>query len=1348
MFRLSNTNIFKSLCVKLFLCTFFVLAIIDAKAALSLEKADIPDLSNNAILCMHQDQNGYMWFGTYDGLNLFNGKDTYIFRFDPDNKNSLSSNIIHKITDAGPGYLWISTFLGLNKFSIRDKKVTETYQQYAEARLVTADSNGYTLVIGQNDFISCYSPRTKSIQDVHARGINIDHIKMLFTDDEDQFWMVMYNGVMKNIQPDFSTIPVTLKFVEQTLHTKEITTIFQEDNFLYFIDQDKQLFQYDTRNKQKTFISDLTDLITKYGTVSRISNFHSEIYLAFGNGELVSLHGPRERRLNIGIFCALKDNNQNILWIGTDGQGVQKFYEKHNMFSSILSKNIPFPLWKPIRALYTDSLNTLWVGTKGDGIACIKNYDQVKDRAIPKEQVIHFTSEDGLSDNKVYCFQKSRYRDIIWIGTEGPELSYYSYKTNKVYTLVNKTSSHIKMVHSICELNDSILWVATAGEGLKEVYLDTKGKELSVRYIDSYVFEKNKRLCREFHSMKLIQDSVLYLGSRGGYGLIRFNINQKKCTFVPMGQSENSSTGDILCVHPSKDSTFYFGASSGMTRMKFLPDNSNTAQQFTRKNGLANDMIHGILEDGEGCIWLSTNKGLAKYNPHNNFFHNYEAADLKVLEFSDDAYWKCPITERLFFGGINGLVWIDPHVDIVEQYKPELDFFELKMGNETYSLLDYKGKHPGIVKIPPSVSSFTVSFVATDYINGESYEYSYLLENYNTTWTELQKDNKVTFTKLPYGNYVLRVKYKNDVFDSDMQDYILRIRVLPPWYMSNWFISVYSITILLLILYAGYLLRRNIIRKQQTIARKIQEEQKEKLYEAKLNFFANITHELCTPLTLINGVNNNIRQYAEKEKDEKLRKNAEVLSENVSGLNELIQEILDFRKIEESGMQQCHIKRISISELMSRQAASFAPIAEHNKIDFEYHVPSGLYWNTDPAFLKKIVVNLISNAFKYTEEKGSIRVLVAVDDSNQSLSLKVHNTGQGIEKTKLKNIFDRYQILDGIEENNYMRTTSRNGLGLFICHTLVKALEGEIEVKSEVGKYAEFIVTLPYIETDETEKAVTPEQTMEQQVSPTVTFAGKPGTSSRPTILVIDDNKDIVWLIASTLSADYEVREVSNAREGLEIINKETPSLIITDIMMPDMNGFELVKIVKENKFTRHIPIVIVSAKITENEQAEGLNLGADAYLTKPFSPVVLHSIVNRLVAVKKEMKEYYHSPESAYEYADGQLIHQEDKEFIDIVNTIIKENIERENLWPDIITEKLGMNTRSFYRKFKKISSLTPTDYIKDYRFIYAAQLLITTNLTIQEVIYKVGISSKAYFYREFAKKYNMTPSEYRQQK
>lgn len=1336
------------LCMKLMiLCLFLLCALPGGEAAVSLRKANI-DLSNNAIIDIYQDDRGYMWIGTYDGLNLFNGRNTYVYRFEPDNKNTLCSNIINKISDGGPGYLWVSTSMGLNRFSLKDRKVTESYPEYPECLLIATDSLENTLVVSRKNFISCHTSRTASFQDIYTRDITPETARLLFVGEQGRFYLLSSDGVLKQLIPDYSKLPLTIKTKENKIHDKPIEQAFYEEDVLYYVDADNKLYRYRTEENKETYLSDLSGWMEKYGKVARVVSFQSKLYLVFRNGLLLDPDKPEEAiDLNIGVFSMFKDKKQQILWIGTDGQGLRMLYDKYERFDGLALEDLPFVMLNPVRSVYTDEDKTLWFGTKGDGFVRIKEYDSYAKGEIPLDRIARYTTADGLSNNRVYCFFKSLYHPLVWIGTDGPGLSYYSYEDEKVHTLPSKIDTRIRYVHSICEINDSTLWMATTGDGLIEVVLERDKSGLTVKYLQSYLLEKDGKICNEFYSMYYDGKSTLYLGSRGGYGMARFDLLTRQYDFMSMNNSANQAIGDVLSLCYSSDSTFYLGASSGMTRMKC--DQAGTCEfwQYDRSDGISNDMIHGILEDKDKCIWLSSNKGLTKYNPHNNFFHNYGSQELMVTEFSDDAYWKCPYTGRLFFGGVDGLVWIDPQNDRQESYSPDLHFFELKMGDETISLYDYADANPGPVTIPPDVSTFTISFVATDYIHGDNYEYSYLLQDYNTAWTELQKSNEISFTKLPYGNYTLKVRYKNDVYDSNAREYLLPLKILPPWYLSTWAIAVY---IFLAILFAGvlvYWINRRIAEKQQQVARKIHEEQKEKLYEAKLNFFANITHELCTPLTLINGVGDYIQTYAENTSDNKLKRYIRILRDNVASLNELIQEILDFRKIEEAGLNYFSIRRISVPDIIRRQYESFTPIAEQNGIKFVLSLPDQLYWNTDPTGLKKILVNLISNAFKYSDEAGEIRISATTE--NESLIIRVYNSGKGISETDLKTIFDRYCILGDLEGNNYTQTTSRNGLGLFICHSIVQSLHGTIEVRSEEGRFAEFIVRLPHLEAEEEEAE--PENGEPETVpvlSSPIDETGLPGIVSpenKPCVLVVDDNKDIVWLIKESLSEAYTIVEAYGVEEAIRLMEKQTPALIITDIMMPEIDGMELISRVKSDKFTRHIPLIVVSARISEHDQAEGLDLGADAYLTKPFSAVVLRSVVNRLMTSKKELKDYYYSPESAYEQSGGQLIHQEDKEFMDAVTAIIRENLDKETLRLELIAEKMGMNTRSLYRRFKKISPLTPSDFIKDYRFNYAAQLLVTTNLSVQEIIYKVGISNRSYFYREFAAKYNQTPTEYR---
>lgn len=1325
-FKVNGFAAFFLLCAILFLLISFG---VSAKPV--LRRLDLPYLSNNAVLYIYQDRTGNMWFGTYDGLNLYNGKNTFVYRYEPGSDYSIDGNIIRHIIEGGPEHIWVSTIIGLNRISIVDRKVVERYPQYPETHLLTSDSTGNTLVIALNDFISYHAPGSDGFHDLYVPDMPLSEVKILFADKKQDFYLLTNDGLLKQIKLNTHTLPVSLTFHETPCHTLEIKKVYYDKaaDKLFFVDIADKLYIYDMESRQKELVGDLSDIHIKYADMSCILMWDSDIYISYISGGLIKLEKGKKSKteyspveINAGVFNLCKDENQNILWIGTDGKGVHMSYEEDHFFKVLPLEHLPYSTQKPVRGIYTDEKNTLWVATKGEGVFCVRDYDSYNNTPFSNDKVKHYTARDGLANNQVFCFLRSRDGRVLWMGSEGPGLSYFSYNDNKIYNI----ETDIRWVHSICEINDTTLWLATAGNGLIKIVLDKSTTPFSAKNITALMFEINERLCNNFHSMVFDGDSSLIAGIRGGYGAISFNMYSDSYQHFSPGTEGSSSIGDVLCVYPAGDSVYYLGSSSGLTRVGKGP-----LKQFNIKNGIANDMIHGILGDEKGCLWLSTNRGLTKYNPENDLFHNFYHPDLNVTEFSDDAYWKCPYSGRLFFGGINGLVWLEPTDCKSEKYTSELRFLDVSMDGEVQDLLVL----PDELIIPPHVSSFKVSFIAINYINGDNYEYAYWLDGYNTSWVSLQKNNEVSFTNLPYGRYTLYVKHKDDVFDDEIKECRLSVYVKPPWYLTGWAIAGYIVLFLLGCASAYLSVKMYYERKQKIMARRIREEQKEKLYESKLNFFTNITHELCTPLTLINGITENIKTFKVMESEEAFKKNVGILQENVQGLNELIQEILDFRKIEEGGFSEVKLKNADVSRLVQVQSELFLPAIEKGQIHFSLNVPDNLYWQTDVSAFKKIFTNILSNAFKYVSEEGDIRVSVEMDAGN--LVLSVYNTGKGIDESQARLLFDRFRILGHMDENDYMQMTARNGLGLFICHSLVQLLKGEIKIKSEVDKYAEVTVILPPYKVEEQSAGANP------PVGNTLS-----NESGRPTVLIVDDNKDIVWLITNTLVAEYDVREAFNASDALQFLKNHTPALIITDIIMPGMDGLKFVEQLKSNKFTRHIPVVIISAKISDKEQAEGLNLGADAYLTKPFSPLVLQSTVNRLLSTKKDLKKYYYSPESAYEMSEGQLLHEVDKTFMESVTTIIHKNLDNENLRSEWIAGQLGLSSRNFYRRFKKIASQSPSDFIKDCRFTYAAQLLITTDLSIQEIIYKVGINNKSYFYREFFRKYQTTPKKYRQGK
>ena len=597
----------------------------DLFASTVLHKTSMVDLSNNAIICMHQDPDGYLWIGTYDGLNLYNGKDTYVYRFELNNKNSLCSNIIHKISDAEPGFLWISTSLGINKFSLKERKVTESFPGYMECDLLASDSSGITLAICKENRISCYTPSSDGFRDLPREGVGPQTVRTLFAGTDGHFYLLLASGILKKLTPDFSDTTFNLLSEERQFHNKPILSAFYENNHIFIVDTDNKLYRQHVDGKGKEFLFDLPEMTKQYGNIIKICTFQSNVYIVFRNGNILDLSQPENTiNMGIGIFCLMNDKRQEILWLGTDGQGIRMFYDKPDLFGSILLKDLPINIQNPIRSLYTDDDQSLWLGTKGDGIVRIQAYDTYHNKKmIPQSAITHFTTADGLSSNRVYCFQKSEYHPCIWIGTEGPGLTCYSYKEKRIKTIPQREdTTPLRYVHSICEVDDSTLWLATTGNGLQKVTLHIDKAVPTIGKVQTFPLKNGKNICKEIQSMVYDNDSTLFLGSRGGYGVIRFNIFNQGYEFLQTNNLRNPAIGDVLSVCQTEDSTFYAGASSGLTRIKFRGGKMRL-RQFDKSDGIVNDMIHGIHEGNDSCIWLSTNKGLTKYNPRNNFFHNY-----------------------------------------------------------------------------------------------------------------------------------------------------------------------------------------------------------------------------------------------------------------------------------------------------------------------------------------------------------------------------------------------------------------------------------------------------------------------------------------------------------------------------------------------------------------------------------------------------------------------------------------------------------------------------------------------------------------------------------------------------
>lgn len=471
-----------------------------------------------------------------------------------------------------------------------------------------------------------------------------------------------------------------------------------------------------------------------------------------------------------------------------------------------------------------------------------------------------------------------------------------------------------------------------------------------------------------------------------------------------------------------------------------------------------------------------------------------------------------------------------------------------------------------------------------------------------------------------------------------------------------------------------------------------------------------------------------------------------MIQQNTEKLNNLILELLEFRRLE-TGNKVLSIKQLPVSDKIRNIAESFEELAENRKMNYQLHITPNIEWKTDMNCFNKIANNLISNAFKYTPDKGNITVELKVE--NQLLFLRISNSGQGIAKENLTKIFDRYKILDSVEMNG---KNSRTGLGLAICKSMITLLNGEIRVESIPNEITTFTVTLPELpitEEQEATQATYETNTLNAITEKTVELEKTPKEFdiNKQTIMVIDDDSSMLWFVSEIFIDKYNVCSFSNAKEALASLELKQPDLIISDVMMPDIDGLTFAQKVKQNKLWSHIPLILLSALHHEDDQVKGIESGAEVYVTKPFNIKYLERIVYRLIKRKADLKEYYSSIFSSFTVENGNYIHKEDQEFLNKMLEIIEKNITNTDLQVELLSSEMGYSTRQFYRKLKLITEKSPADIIKECRLSMVERLLVTSNMTIEEVMDQTGFTNRSTFYKAFSQCYGMPPRQYREE-
>ncbi len=1333
----------RKLCRRLLACLLVLALACTGLHANEVRQLTIRDgLSNSAINCIYQDSCGLLWFGTWDGLNQYNSRDIRVFKPDVDfSRRNISNNIIRHIVEERKGILWISTDYGINRYDASADEFRSFFCTNVgkgvfkeHSFFIDKDSRGHIFALVSEYGLYVYDERQS---DFVRMELNIDFtVKQMFLGAGDTLWLCADDGTLHAVALDYAD-PAG----PRAAGMKQVAAWLRVDKVFYNPVRDEVWLQTAGREvyrspasrdgfrkaamqvAEKITAMAFKDSCCYVGTLQRLYRWEA-------NRPEVLLDNLPINSLHLG--------EQDLLWVGTDSRGVFVWPERRNNFrrSSDLAQ-LDFGN-APVRTFYETDDGSLLIGTKGSGLF-IRQGNRVR----------NLTYRDGLPTNSVYALSGDG-SNTVWVCAEGRGLTYYSVGERRLWQ-VQRVPRELQDVFSICQQDDSTLWVGTNGQGIFKLLVDKAARPFSVKAWRQYAYQFDSDNCLNNNSVyALLPDGGrgLWIGTRGG-GLNYLDFATGAFSYYRASDRPGAlSNDDILCLYQDDDSTLWIGTSNGLNHL--TDREAATFRWYNEKDGIPNNTIHGILRGSGNTLWVSTNRGLARLDKGSGKIISYFSTDgLQDDEFSDGAFYASPHSPLLYFGGMSGYTVFNPSAIKEDSHMPPLFLRSFSVNNVRQPLaarLDGDGR----LRLAYDENLVIFRFVPIDYVQGAKCEIAYRLKGYGDDWIELGTSGTVVLNNLPTGRYTLSVRCRNANKEWSPAESELAIQVLPPWWLSGWAYLAYAVFFAACAFSLYHNSMHRLRMKQKLRMEKMENQKAEEIHQAKLRFFTNIAHEFCNSLTLIYGPSERLSKLCED--NPVLKRYLQVIKSNAERMQELIQQLMEFRKVE-TGYLELFIEQVDVGELVEHTAGYFVEMAEEKSIDFSQSLePGAKAWNTDRGAVEKILFNLLSNAFKYTPDRGSVAVRAECADG--CLQLTVRNTGRGIRQEDQSLVFNRFKVLDRLEDHLLTGGSEmRNGIGLALCKSLVDLLKGDIRIDSREDEYTDFIVRLPQLPLSPAQPEHAPEDRPGRRfrLSMPVRAEQRKEASSAVlsdelrTILVVDDDAEVRELLADILRGKYNVLAVPDAREALELLKLRIPDLVVCDIIMPGMSGFELLNRLKQDELTAHIPVMLLSSDTSVDSKIEGTNIGADAYLSKPFHEAYLLAVVDHLLSNRQKLKDYFNSPLSSMERVKGKLLHKEDKEFIHQLTKIVAANLDNEQFSQDFLAQEMGISKMQLYRKLKDIQGETPTDFIRGIRLKQAENLLKTTNKTVQEIMYDCGFNNKAYFYRAFAKEFGSTPKEYR---
>jgi len=1284
--------------------------------------------------------NGDIWlWGTQQGLCHVTHQETGLSGKLYD-KNNIGTDNISFVLEDSSGNIWAGTDKGLFRFN--NGMFHQPGEKMRRYQFHSAFESGEKLCfLTNNAEIVIYDQHNRHFLPVINYALQFPGFQIYETElvDDDQIIITGNHSMLIFHIPSMKVNNISSLLKGETIRegyivrdNKDKPWVYNKSGFVWHYRAEKEAF-----NKYQlipepvlSFIDhERYSIFTDSREITWISTYGNGLFAIKQNGE-IDHYTTSNSDLRTNYLLYVTEDHTGSIWVGTENAGIAKFSFAEQARTQLIPPSLRTATHEQtVRSIYEDRNENLWMGTRNGDICVYDRSGHRKDLFSGKQKGIYTIQADREGN--------------IWMGTKGDGLRIFPADDlsgrSFSYLLSEERDAGENSIYSILCDSEGRMWIGSFGNGL--FLCEWEDAELhSLRF--NQISETQKQV------RSLIQDKDGYIWSGGENGVVIFHPDSLiqdgtnyEWYYFDKGDPESLNNNIVKTVFEDYTGRIWLGTAGGGINLatKSSSEERYRFTHYTTENGLTNNIIQAIIEDHNHKLWISTESGLSKFDVGEGFFENYNFVDRWESDYFSESVALKRANGNLLFGSYSGLYIIDPNA-FEKQSKP-LSTLLTDMSINGVSVSPNSQDTPlresitqtGQIRLRYNQNSFALAFSSLNYQEIHSSRYTYILENYDKAWNPITQHNVATYKNVPPGKYRFKVKSVSNMMDNPER--VLEIVIKPPFWRSPGALILYLITgLLLLYVTVITLMKMNRLNNEIIVEKK--------MTAHRLQFFTNISHEFRTPLTLIRG---SIESIYEQQLTPVLKKQLDTLNRSSEKLMRLIDQLLAFRKLQHEELD-LRLEKTDIVSFLREIYEVFTETAERKEIEYSFETTEeSKMIVTDRGKMEMIIFNLLSNAFKHTPQKGKIRIEVAFNEPEKLCTVTVSDSGIGIPPEKRELLFQRFKQI------NY--TPTGIGIGLHLSAELARVLHGRIDYRDSDWSGASFTLSFPM----RAEPFETTEKKYDSDVSvndpeteavdgfisaETTSVILTPGHKHK--ILLVEDDEEICAFLRDKLSNYFELSSASNGLSGLETAIKSPPDLIVCDVMMPEMNGFEVTRKIKEDFETSHIPIILLTAYSSAEHQLEGIDAGADAYIIKPFSIQYLITRICKLIEQREKLL-YKFAHEPGMTSAIPLQTSEKDRLFIEKIHQVMAIHLKDTQFSVDDFAKEMNMGRTLFYKKIKGITNYSPNEYFRIIRLKKASELMKNNEMNVAEIAYEVGFNDPDYFSKSFKKQFGVTPTQFR---